>query len=252
MNHYETLGIEHTATLSEIKRAFREKAKQLHPDITGAEVSTEMHRLLEAYEVLSDRERRFQYDKIFHPFGAATKKEFDYRVFLKEHEEDPEYQAKLIFFDLFHFEEDDAVAVWQAAGGMNFPLEKFLDREDWMDCGFILAEELERHGCFYETFLLLIQLLQEERRKPYFRHFTEDVELFLKEIVRFKLRRAVSPDTWMHCMRSLIGLGFPAKDEARWLKSIAEVHKKRGDLAAARAVMDEARERNPSISLKGI
>lgn len=243
-NHYATLGVEWTATLSEIKRAFREKAKLFHPDISGAAATGEMRRLIEAYEVLSNRILRAQYDRLFYRPAGSPKAEFDYRSFLKEHGNDPEYKAKLIFFDLFHFEEDDAVAVWQAAGGVDFPIEKYLDREDWMDSCFVLAEELERAGCVYEAFMLLTRILAEERREPYFRHFTEDVELFLKEIVRVKLRRRVSPAVWIDCLRRLLPLGFPAKDEARWLTLIAAAHKKLGDHDAARAALAEARERS--------
>ncbi|MDR2481012.1 MAG: J domain-containing protein [Spirochaetaceae bacterium] len=249
VNHYDVLGVDEGASLSEIKRAFREKVKMLHPDITGSPVSQAMRRLLEAYKVLSDNEQRFRYDRTFHPKNSSRKTEFDYRTFLREHGSEPEYQAKLIFFDLFNFEEKEAVAVWQAAGGINFPLERFLDREDWMDCGFVLSEELERNGFVYEAFLLITQLLFEERKKPYFKHFTLDVEILLKDIVRLKLHRAVSDETWISCMQIMLKLGFSPKEEARWLKSIAETLYKLGDRRGAFTAFAKARQRDIKITL---
>ena len=248
-NHYKVLGVKQNASISEIKRAFREKAKQLHPDITGKVNSKEMRHLLDAYEVLSKSERRFTYDRLFNARNAFKKSDFNYLAFLKEHSSDPEYRAKLIFFELLHFEEDDAVSVWQEGGGLNFPLEKFLDREDLMDCGFILAEELEKRGFFYEAFLIVTKILGEERQKPYFRHFTVDVELFLKELVRIKLRRAVNDDVWISCMHILLNLDFPPKDEARWLKSLGETFYKKGDKEKAFEAFQAAKERDPKISI---
>ncbi|MDR2509345.1 MAG: J domain-containing protein [Spirochaetaceae bacterium] len=246
-NHYDTLGVERDATLGEIKRAFREKAKQLHPDISG-EPDSAMRRLIDAYTVLSDMRQRFQYDKTT-PIRPRAKKDFDFRAFLKERSSEPQYKARLIFFDLFNFAEAEAVSLWRAAGGLAFPLESLLDREDWMDSGFVLAEELEKHNFVYESFVLLTRLLKEERKQPYFKHFGEDVELLLKEIARQKLRRAVSEEVWISSLRSLLELGFPAKDEARWLKNIAQALLRTGDSDGAASAFFEARLRDSAISI---
>ncbi|MDD5146231.1 MAG: J domain-containing protein [Candidatus Pacebacteria bacterium] len=58
--HYDVLGIERTATVDEIKRAFWGLAKETHPDKGGDE--EEFKRANEAYEVLSDSDRRAIYD----------------------------------------------------------------------------------------------------------------------------------------------------------------------------------------------
>jgi curved DNA-binding protein CbpA len=211
-NHYHVLGIGPDATAAEIKRAFREKAKQLHPDLARTSDAAAMRRLLDAYEVLSNRDRRFQYDRIFS--RAARSDAWDYHTYLKEHSDDPECQAKRIFFELLHFQEDSAVKVWQESGGENFKLRSLLDREDWMDCAFLLAEELAKEGFAHEAFVILIHLLAEEREKPYFRHFALDVELLLKEVARLRLRRAVDNETWIECLGVMLQLGFPPKDDA--------------------------------------
>ncbi|MDR3324449.1 MAG: J domain-containing protein [Spirochaetaceae bacterium] len=246
-NHYEILGIREDASGAEIKRAFREKAKRLHPDIARTADAGAMRRLLVAYETLSNRDRRFEYDRIFQ--YAKQHDSWDYRTYLKERSDDPEYQAKRIFFELLHFEEDSAIKVWQESGGIDFPLWKFLDREDWMDCAFLLAEELARQGFAHEAFLILVSLLREEQEKPYFRHFTLDVELLLKEVVRLKLRRTVDDETWMDCLRAMLRLGFDAKTEAFYLKSLAEALFKTGDKESAREAFERAKTRDRKITL---
>ncbi|MDR2185091.1 MAG: DnaJ domain-containing protein [Treponema sp.] len=243
-NYYSLLGIDTRASPQDIKRAFREKAKRIHPDIAGT-TGREMRRLLIAYEVLSSPERRSEYDRAYSRFVKSDS--FDYRAFLKEDTDDPARRAKLIFFELLHLEEDEALAVWRKQGGLHFPLEKYLDREDWMDCSFILAEELEKRGRYYESFSLLVRVIREERRKPYFRHFLCEVESFLKELVRFKLKSAVDDETYVSCMENLLGLGFSPKDEARWMRSLAETLLKLGELNGAETVFREALKRDPAL-----
>ena len=244
-NHYELLEIKHDASPQEIKRAFRERAKMLHPDIAGEAGAEEMRKLLAAYETLSDRNSRFEYDKVYARF--AEKCRFDYRSFLQARKDDPESQAKLVFFELLHFREEEAIAIWQEQGGLDFPMEEYLDREDWMDCTFILAEELSQRGHFYEAFLLLVMLVREERRLPYFKHFMEEVENFLKELARLRLRQTVDAATYVECMEALLGLGFSSSYEARVLRSMAEVLVKLGDMDNAKRVFREALKRHPAL-----
>jgi len=223
-NYYELLEVGENATTQEIKKAFREKAKRLHPDIAGESASPEMMKLLSAYETLSDKNRRFEYDRAYRRF--TEKFRFDYRSFLKERKNDPGSQAKLIFFELLHLEEDEAIAIWQEQGGLDFRMEDYLDREDWMDCSYILAEELARRNYCFEAFTLLVKLVREERRRPYFRHFMADVEIFLKELVRLRLGKAVDAETYLECLEALLELGFSRKDETFWLRSINKIKAK--------------------------
>lgn len=62
---YERLGVDRTASQEEIKRCYRQRAKQLHPDLNATKLDlTERFRALrDAYEILSDPERRAHYDR---------------------------------------------------------------------------------------------------------------------------------------------------------------------------------------------
>jgi len=241
-NYYELLGVKHDASMAEIKKAFREKAKRLHPDIIGSssEAESRMRKLLTAYETLSNGQRRYEYDRAYSRFIKVSA--FDYRTWLRE-QNDPISQAKLIFFELLHLEEDEAIALWRKNGGMNFPMEQYLGREDWMDCAFILAEELDRRGDQYEAFSLLVYIVREERRLPYFRHFTEEIEKFVREMVRLRLQPKVDDETWAECLETLLALGFPARDERFWMKSLAQALLALGDHDGAQQVNREAARR---------
>lgn len=66
-DYYSLLGVPRDASQADIKRAFRRLARELHPDVSGEPGSERRFRAIaEAYEVLSDPERRATYDRFGH------------------------------------------------------------------------------------------------------------------------------------------------------------------------------------------
>jgi DnaJ-class molecular chaperone len=62
-DHYTALGVASSASLADIKKAFRQKASQYHPDRNpDADAPARFRAVQEAYEVLSDDARRLAYD----------------------------------------------------------------------------------------------------------------------------------------------------------------------------------------------
>ncbi len=66
MNPYDVLGVSANATDQEIKRAYRNLVKRYHPDRRSPEASHEaIAAINQAYDILSDPEKRAQYDRGF-------------------------------------------------------------------------------------------------------------------------------------------------------------------------------------------
>ncbi len=67
-DYYDVLGVPRTAGEAEIKKAFRRLARELHPDVNSHDPNAEekFKEAAEAYEVLSDPERRATYDRYGH------------------------------------------------------------------------------------------------------------------------------------------------------------------------------------------
>ncbi len=64
MDYYEILGVDRNATKEELKKAFRQKARQYHPDINKAPDAAEKFKEIgKAYETLSDDNKREIYDR---------------------------------------------------------------------------------------------------------------------------------------------------------------------------------------------
>ena len=66
-DYYEILGVPRTADKTQIKQAFRKLARQYHPDVSEhSDAETRFKEINEAYEILSDDDKRARYDRFGH------------------------------------------------------------------------------------------------------------------------------------------------------------------------------------------
>ena len=228
VDYYEVLGIRENTSLKEVKKSFREKAKKIHPDTEGGKESSdeEIKLLLRAYSVLSNPRKRREYD---HIRKRHFREKFNYREFLRQQESDPASQSKLIFHDLLYNHEEEALFLFEEfVYHRNFALEDYMDREDFMDCAFLLAEEYEKKNEFIKAFELLKKITLFESEKPYFRHFMQEVADRFKHITCVKMPKTVHPTEQVHYLNEVINLNLSKKITEHLTKKLNQLSMKLG------------------------
>ena len=241
---YSILGVPHTASLAEIRRAYRKKAKLLHPDITHEE-SDEFRELVQAYETLSDLKARSLFDEAYSFRSASSSahahSSFDYRTWLLERGDDESY-AKLILFDLTHSREDEAVHTFKKMNmkNLNFKLSYWFGHEDFMDLGFILAEELVLRREYYDAVILLDQIIRMEFKYNYFKFFFEEVQELMRHILRNNIEGFVNDELAIDSWERGLDLRFGKKDDSFFLLKMADAYERIGDPHTAAICRDES------------
>lgn len=247
-NCYQVLGVSPSASLSEIKHAYREKAKLFHPDALGdASMRDQFNELNQAYKILSDaHSRRIFDDSLFTHFQRRKQsfETFDYRKWLMERNDDESW-AKLVILDLMRGREDDAVKEYMevVTSRAGFSLKHWFTREEFMDYGYILSEELVIRGEYYEAFLLLEQIILLEYSFHYFRLFFPEVIEFTLDILLKHIEGEISDELALDVYERALELKFSSSQDAVFLKKMALIYKRLGDMETARLIesMDPTR-----------
>lgn len=240
-DYYRVLGADPNDSQELIKRCFRLRAKELHPDLTVLDVDQaepRMRRLLDAYRVLGDPERRGEYDRLH--LHALRRRRFDYRAFLRSRA-DPVSLAKLVLYDLMRSRDREALATFgQLEAHIDSDLASLLDYDDFMDCAFLLAEALERDGEYDKACEYYLRVYHAEAARPYFRHFIAEVVERVRDVACFKMAGTVAPVDSVRRIEELIDLNLSDRESAFFCKRIAEIYSDAGDLDAARRYLRRA------------
>lgn len=83
-NLYSILGVSTSATEEEIKKAYKELAKKLHPDRNNGIETEQFKEINEAYDILSDKKKKAEYDKEIIGFNSSFEVNFENYEFTKD------------------------------------------------------------------------------------------------------------------------------------------------------------------------
>lgn len=248
-DHYKTLGVSPEASQREIKSAFRKRAKQSHPDRTGSDEGN-IRLVLEAYRILSSPELRKNYDRgrlrIVRPGESEG---FDYREWLLERLDKPEYIAKLIFYDLLHKLEDEAISLYDRIKDIDDArLERFFERSEAMDALYCIAEELALRKRYGDAFKTMVKLIRMEQTKPGFGYFYEVVLLRFRTLVISELAGSLDAEKELAMLEEAIELDSSAANNAVFLRRYTQLLLKQGRIMEAEAALANAIRLSPRMA----
>ena len=215
--------------------------------MTGSSEDAKAFReLVAAYETLSDLKSRALFDEKYSftqngPQSHRNKGTFDYREWLLKQTDD-ESRSKLIFFDLIHGREDCAVQEFKRMNMERpaFKLWFWFTHEDFMDYGFILAEELVLRQEYYDAVLLLEQIIKMEFRYNYFKFFFPDVQSLARHILKNNIEGSVNDELALDAWERALDLQLGSRDDSFFQQKMAEAYSRIGDEKTAAVCREES------------
>lgn len=254
-DYYAILGVESTASAAVIRVSFKRLVLECHPDKNPGRRDWSERRireLIEAYEVLGDSQTREDYDRRREVAqrtrrGAKAAGKGSARRGVEPWyctRKDPEARAMLILQYLLQGKASAAARLLEdleSRLGKGF-LRENLERSDYLDCLFLLAEfhlgrrqfasALDRLRAFYR--------LEVESRFP--RHYLGQVVEMLKDLYLRKLPRWAAADAALAGLREVATLGLTRAEEALRLRRTVEVLVHLGRIDDARVAVEAADE----------
>ncbi len=247
-DYYGLLGVHPEASTKEIKSAFRKQAKTRHPD-TGGNDEDSMRLILEAYRVLSEPRSRREYDRgrlRLLPHGEGA--EFDYRSWLKERLDTPEYVAKLVFYDLLHGLEDEAIILYEKIRDTDEGrLERFFERPEAMDAEFCIAEEYIARSRFVDAYRVLKKLIAMEKASSGFGYFYDVVLSRFRRLVLEDLQKVLEPAAMLDILSEALDIRSSAENDAHLHRRRAEILLRAGRSSEAQVALAKASVLSPKL-----
>ena len=139
LDYYSVLGLDMDCSHDQIKKAFRKKLLEVHPDKSAfPRDPEEMRRLLEAHDVLSDSDSRHRYDQMW---NIVFREELLDKTPHVTDSERPAARARSILFLLLEQRQREAVQRLEDLGpGARLFLKKHLTDDEFVDSCFLIGD----------------------------------------------------------------------------------------------------------------
>jgi curved DNA-binding protein CbpA len=250
-DYYHILEINRDATPEEIKQAYRRLAKKYHPDKNpGREKSVErkFRQIAVAYETLSDTKQKFKYDLMLQ--AADRKERLRARYFDQlSRAEQLRRKCALMFHEFLNRNIEAGVSIYEQLQreDKKFRLDDVFDYDDSRDCEFLIAEAYHKLGDHRAAMGIYESLIEYEKRRPCFHHFTDEIKERLKQIYFHVLTNPENLEAIPTDLEKIRALDL-SKQETAWIyKRLAECYIEINWMPQAKELLTMAFELNPRI-----
>jgi curved DNA-binding protein CbpA len=250
VTYYEILELSRDATREAVKTAFRTKAKKYHPDFhpdRNAWAHDRIQEVIRAYEVLFDDEKRAVYDRTLS--RLEMRRGSAYRESLKKRGDDPAACCQLIFLDLLEGRGAHGLEGYERLriSRPSFSLKDAMPVRDYLDCGFLVAEEFERQHRPRAAFEHYREIYRQDRIHNYFRHFRAEILLRMRNLVLQFLEMEGHLAYALDGFSGELAAGLNRRERAFMYKKIAEHFSRLGEEGFARLNLIAALQLHPGI-----
>lgn len=246
-NHYQTLRVPHDASKSEIHVAFRRLVKVYHPDKNPDKTSwaeARMRELLEAYQIVSNEEKRGHYDRQLR--ARRSRINFAERMAKRD---DLRSKSKLVLHHLLEGEFEKGISLHEELllKKATFSMSDHLDEEDYLDSLFLLGEAYESRREWRTAARYYWEAYELEKDGPRKRYFFDELQDRLRVLFSQRLIQGLSPEDALKNYRKAISVCSGSRDAALIYKKIAAIHYRLGDPGSAVKALDKARSLCPGM-----
>lgn len=249
LNYYDVLEVTPGASPETIRSSFKRLMLECHPDKNPhrrAWSERRVRELLSAYEILANPQSREDFDRKRRA-GVVSRKKRPLRKEEKPfffHKRDPESRALLILYFLLHSRPGAACEIlgeMELRFGREF-LHKNLDRNDYLDCLFLLGEFYHHRGDYLGALDRLRAIHDHESESRFPRQYMDQVVDLMKDIYLRKLPRTATAEATLRGLREAARLSLSPSEEIVRVCRTAEALLSLGELDEAEGVLHRACE----------
>lgn len=207
LDYYSVLGLDMDCSHDQIKKSFRKKLLEVHPDKSAfPRDPEEMRRLLEAHDVLSDADSRHRYDQMW---NIVFREELLDKTPHVTDSERPAARARSILFLLLEQRQREAVQRLEDLGpGARLFLKKHLTEDEFVDSCFLIGEYHEGIRQRSRALEWYEDLLRTESRRQNHRPCYPEAVDRAKKLLLKKTNKVSDPRVSLEYLRRAEQLGL--------------------------------------------
>ena len=247
VDHYAVLCVAQDAELGEIRKAFRARVLEVHPDKAPQPVDpTRLRLVMRAFEVLSDPNVREGYDR-----ALELRRRSDYPDSKIPHiteSERPVGRARAILYLLLNERTEEALERLRflEEEPVSF-LGEHLDHGEFVDSAFLIGEELQKRKLHTEALHWLQEVVRREGHRRKQRPCYPEVLEQTKKILIHRLQDSLEPRVSLEYLRRAEKLGLSRLEKVEVYKRRAQCYLEMDMLAEAARQLQKAMALQPNL-----
>ena len=248
VDHYAVLAVEYDADRDTIRKAFRKRLLEAHPDKAAEPADgAVLARVMRAWEILGDADLRDAYDRVWKLQNRDDWLDGETAIPHVTESDKPQNRARSILFLLLEGRGPEALERLRALGeAAPLFLRKYLDSDEFIDASFLIAELFEARNSWFEALEWLDQLIRAERgRRRHRPCYNEALDRTRRLLIR-RTGEDLEPRVALEYLRRAEALGLDRPQRVEVERRRAQCYLDMGMRVEAAKHLENALELQPS------